>query len=46
MADHEPAERVWEVDAVRLDSLPISGSHLLVKLDLQGAEVEALEGHG
>jgi FkbM family methyltransferase len=46
MADHEPAERAWEVDAVRLDSLPISGSRLLVKLDLQGAEPEALEGMG
>ena len=36
----------WEVQAVRLDSLPISGSRLLVKLDLQGAEPEALEGMG
>lgn len=36
----------WDVEAVRLDSLPISGSHLLVKLDLQGAEPEALEGMG
>ncbi len=36
----------WEVDAVRLDSLPISGSRLLIKLDLQGAEFEALEGMG
>lgn len=36
----------WDVEAVRLDSLPISGSRLLVKLDLQGAEPEALEGMG
>jgi len=36
----------WDVEAMRLDSLPISGSHLLVKLDLQGAEPEALEGMG
>jgi hypothetical protein len=34
------------VEAVRLDSLPISGVRLLVKLDLQGAEFEALEGMG
>ncbi|MEY2545268.1 MAG: hypothetical protein QOG48_385 [Verrucomicrobiota bacterium] len=34
----------WQVDAVRLDSLNISGSRLLVKLDLQGAEPEALAG--
>lgn len=38
--------QAWEVDAVRLDSLPISGSRLLIKLDLQGAEFEALEGMG
>jgi FkbM family methyltransferase len=36
----------WDVDAVRLDGLEISGSRLLVKLDLQGAEPEALEGMG
>jgi FkbM family methyltransferase len=38
--------RAWEVGAVRLDSLTICGSRLLVKLDLQGAEFEALEGMG
>lgn len=37
-------DRHWEVDAVRLDALPISGSRLLVKLDLQGAELHALTG--
>jgi FkbM family methyltransferase len=35
-----------EVAAVRLDSLAISGSRLLIKLDLQGAEPIALEGMG
>ena len=39
-------ERVWEVAAVRLDSLPIAGSRVLIKLDLQGAELKALEGMG
>lgn len=34
----------WEVNAVRLDGLDISGNRLLVKLDLQGAEGEALCG--
>lgn len=38
--------QAWEVAAVRLDSLTISGARLLVKLDLQGAEFEALEGMG
>ena len=46
MADHQSAEHSWEVEAVRLDSLPILGSRLLIKLDLQGAEFEALEGMG
>ena len=36
----------WSVQAVRLDSVPIAGSRLLVKLDLQGAELQALEGMG
>lgn len=36
----------WEVAAVRLDDLPIRGQRLLVKLDLQGAELAALEGMG
>jgi FkbM family methyltransferase len=42
----ESSRRGWEVEAVRLDSLTISGRRLLIKLDLQGAEFEALEGMG
>jgi len=34
----------WKVRTVRLDQLPIIGRKVLVKLDLQGAEVEALAG--
>ena len=41
---NDAAKPAWEVEAVRLDSLPISGARLLIKLDLQGAEFEALEG--
>jgi FkbM family methyltransferase len=36
----------WTVDAVRLDQLAIPGRAVLVKLDLQGAELQALEGMG
>jgi FkbM family methyltransferase len=36
----------WEVEAIRLDTLPLRGSRILIKLDLQGAEEEALEGAG
>ena len=36
----------WTVEAVRLDTIAIAGSRLLVKLDLQGAEFHALEGMG
>jgi FkbM family methyltransferase len=36
----------WTVDAVRLDQLEIPGRRVLVKLDLQGAEIQALEGMG
>jgi len=42
----ESSGRGWEVEAVRLDSLTISGRRLLIKLDLQGAEFQALEGMG
>jgi FkbM family methyltransferase len=34
----------WNVRTVRLDQLPLEGSRILVKLDLQGAEPAALEG--
>jgi len=43
---HTECERAWEVDAVRLDALAIGGSRMLIKLDLQGAELKALEGMG
>jgi FkbM family methyltransferase len=46
LAPNEIAEHGWEVEAIRLDSLSISGSRLLIKLDLQGAEFNALEGMG
>jgi FkbM family methyltransferase len=36
----------WTVQTVRLDELPIRGTNVLVKLDLQGAEPQALEGMG
>lgn len=36
----------WTVDTVRLDQLAIPGRSVLVKLDLQGAEPQALEGMG
>jgi len=34
----------WQVEAVRLSDLEIRGERLLIKLDLQGAEVPALRG--
>jgi FkbM family methyltransferase len=36
----------WSVPSIRLDRLPLTGSRLLIKLDLQGAEWEALQGMG
>jgi len=36
----------WEVDAVRLEDLPIQGTRLLLKFDLQGAELQAFKGMG
>lgn len=42
----DPSAPTWTVPAVRLDSLEVSGTHILVKLDLQGAEMQALEGMG
>jgi FkbM family methyltransferase len=36
----------WQVEGIRLEDVPVSGRRLLVKLDLQGAEPQALEGMG
>jgi FkbM family methyltransferase len=36
----------WKVNTLRLDAVPVSGQRILVKLDLQGAELEALSGLG
>ncbi|MDR0533002.1 MAG: FkbM family methyltransferase [Verrucomicrobiales bacterium] len=36
----------FKVLAKRLDQIPIQGSNLFIKLDLQGAEPQALEGMG
>lgn len=41
-----PGRPSWEVDTVRLDEIGVTGRRILVKLDLQGAEAEALEGMG
>ncbi len=44
--DSAPGCPSWEVDTVRLDEIGLTGERILVKLDLQGAEAEALEGMG
>jgi FkbM family methyltransferase len=36
----------WTVETLRLDQLPLVGRNILVKLDLQGAEPQALDGMG
>jgi len=36
----------WTVQTVRLDELSIVGKRVLVKMDLQGAEIQAIEGMG
>lgn len=41
-----PGRPSWDVETVRLDEIGIPGEKILVKLDLQGAEAEALEGMG
>jgi FkbM family methyltransferase len=41
-----PGRPSWEVDTVRLDGIGVPGDRILVKLDLQGAELQALEGMG
>ena len=42
----EASRPSWEVKAIRLDSLSVTGRNLFIKLDLQGAEPQALEGLG
>jgi FkbM family methyltransferase len=42
----DPGRPSWTVQTVRLDELPIEGQHILIKLDLQGAELQALAGMG
>jgi len=46
VTEHVDGQPRWEVDAVRLGELEIPGGKILVKLDLQGAELAALEGMG
>ena len=41
-----PGQDSWSVTTVRLDQLSVPGSRVLVKLDLQGAEPQALQGMG
>jgi FkbM family methyltransferase len=41
-----PDRPSWEVSSIRLDGLGVTGQRILVKLDLQGAEAQALEGMG
>lgn len=36
----------WRVVAKRLEDLPVSGQNVFIKLDLQGAELDALQGMG
>lgn len=36
----------WKVSTIRLDEIPVTGTNILVKLDLQGAEMTALQGMG
>ncbi len=46
LAGETPGRAFWTVATVRLDQLPVPGRRVLVKLDLQGAEPQALEGMG
>jgi FkbM family methyltransferase len=46
VAPGDPGRPDWTVETVRLDALPVTGRRVLVKLDLQGAEPQALEGMG
>ena len=44
--DTKPTNQAWTVSTIRLDEIPVAGTNLLIKLDLQGAEMMALEGMG
>jgi FkbM family methyltransferase len=46
VASGTASQASWTVDTIRLDQLAIPGRCVLVKLDLQGAEPQALEGMG
>jgi FkbM family methyltransferase len=46
LAAGAPQRPAWTVTTVRLDQLSVPGVRVLVKLDLQGAEPQALEGMG
>ena len=46
LADPATGRGAWPVTTVRLDQLAVPGRRVLVKLDLQGAEPQALEGMG
>ena len=46
LGSDEGSRPAWDVDAIRLDQLGVAGRNVLVKLDLQGAEPEALRGMG
>jgi FkbM family methyltransferase len=46
LAGPAPGRGAWSVTTVRLDRLEVQGRRVLVKLDLQGAEPQALEGMG
>lgn len=46
LAPVDERQQSWTVATVRLDQLSVPGRRLLVKLDLQGAEPQALEGMG
>jgi hypothetical protein len=45
-AEQRPGRPSWNVATLRLDDLAISGRNILIKLDLQGAEPQALQGMG
>jgi len=46
VVDAVAAHRAWTVSTIRLDEIPVAGTNLLIKLDLQGAEMMALQGMG